>query len=183
MRWWERLDFRPSQHQQNSVPPPTRRRWSRDQKQWCRLAEHDSACLQKGSGCVAVENVLAFPWKPPMVVFTPPERPVAPPTLWLAPASTRLPENPEKLIYLRVSMEQRLFGCQLSKDGPCAPHVNGGGIAGRTQENLWSAVPQRHNLDNTRVRRWDEESTFTTVMIISYRCKSTTWRCVVPPGF
>lgn len=48
-------------------------------------------------------------------------------------------------------MEQRLLGCQFSEDGARAPHVNGGGIAGRTQENLRRAVPQRHNLDNTRV--------------------------------
>lgn len=62
-----------------------------------------------------------------------------------------LPENPEKLIYLRVTMKQRRFGCQFSKDGPCAPQVNGGGIPRRTQENLRGTVPQRHYLDNTSV--------------------------------
>lgn len=51
-----------------------------------------------------------------------------------APPTTKrphpLPENPEKLIYLRVSMKQRLLGGQFSKDGPCAPDVNGGGVSG-----------------------------------------------------
>jgi len=37
-----------------------------------------------------------------------------------------LPEDPKELVYLRVSMEQRLLSGQLSKDGPSAPNIHGG---------------------------------------------------------
>ena len=42
----------------------------------------------------------------------------------------RLPEDPEELVYLRVSVEQRLLSGELSKDGPSAPNVDGGRISG-----------------------------------------------------
>lgn len=43
-------------------------------------------------------------------------------------------------------MEQRLLGGELSEDGPGAPDVDGGGVAGRAEEDLWSPVPKGHNL-------------------------------------
>lgn len=55
-------------------------------------------------------------------------------------------------------MKQRLLGGQLSKDGPCAPDINGGGVSGRTQENLRSAVPQRYHLSNRKACWWDKEA-------------------------
>lgn len=108
-------------------------------------------------------------------MFTQPDTPAATPTPQLTSVSTVLPENPEKLIYLRVSMKQRLFGRQFSKDGACAPHVNRGGISWRTQENLRSAVPQRHNLDKHKSVGGTGIRKSPTVMIMNgYRCKLNT---------
>lgn len=60
-----------------------------------------------------------------------------------------LPEDPEELVDLRVAMEQRLLGGKFSKDGAGAPNVNRGGVTRRTQEDLWSSVPQGHHLEHT----------------------------------
>lgn len=46
-------------------------------------------------------------------------------------------------------MEQRLLGGKFSKDGAGAPNVNRGGVTRRTQEDLWSSVPQGHHLEHT----------------------------------
>lgn len=42
---------------------------------------------------------------------------------------TQLPEDPEELINLRVTVEKRLLGCQLCKYGPYTPDVNRRGVA------------------------------------------------------
>lgn len=47
-------------------------------------------------------------------------------------------------------MEQRLLGGKFSKDGAGAPNVNRGGVTRRTQEDLWSPVPQGHHLEHTK---------------------------------
>lgn len=58
----------------------------------------------------------------------------------------RIPEDPEELVYLWVSVEQRLLGGEFSKDRPSAPNINRGWISGWTQEDLWSSVPKSNNL-------------------------------------
>ena len=46
------------------------------------------------------------------------------------------PEDPEQLIYLRVSLEQRLFIDHLGVDNADAPDVKRTGIPRASQENL-----------------------------------------------
>ena len=46
------------------------------------------------------------------------------------------PEDPEQLIYLRVSLEQRPSVDHLSEDGADAPDVKWTGVLGAAKENL-----------------------------------------------
>lgn len=55
-------------------------------------------------------------------------------------------EHAEQLIDLRVALEQRLARCHLSEDAADGPDVDGARVALGSQQDFWSAVPERDDL-------------------------------------
>ena len=57
-----------------------------------------------------------------------------------------VPEDPEELVNLRITMEEGFLGGELGKDGANTPDVYGCRVTRGAQEHLWRSVPQRHHL-------------------------------------
>lgn len=58
------------------------------------------------------------------------------------------PEDLEDLVDLGVSREERMtLKEHLSKDAAYTPHVNGGGIMSRPEQDFGRSVPQSHHLN------------------------------------
>lgn len=63
-----------------------------------------------------------------------------------APLFSHSPEDPEDLINLRVTGEERLTHDHLGKDAADRPHVNARRVVTRAEEDFGSAVPESDNL-------------------------------------
>lgn len=64
-----------------------------------------------------------------------------------------IPEDPEELIDFRIPVEERLLGGHFCKDGPDAPYIYRGRVAGGAKQDLWGSVPQGDNLERKPAMR------------------------------
>jgi hypothetical protein len=73
------------------------------------------------------------------------------------------PEDLEDLVNLRVAREQRLARAHLGKNAAHRPHVDAGGVLSTSEQNLWRAVPQCHDLVRVCAQRDAERASETEI--------------------